>query len=792
MTTTETPAAEAPPATAAESLIGARVPRVQDERLLRGKGRYADDVSEAGVLHAAVVRSPIAAGQVTAFDTTQAEALEGVVLVLGPDEIAALTDPVASSWLLWGQQLTHVPIVDRAIRYVGQPIAVVVASSRALAEDALELIDVEYDDRPAVIGLDAARAEDAALVYPSLGSNQVGSFQFGPPQELLEDVFAGAAHVVDRTFTVPRISHSPLEPRGLVAEWVEATQQLSVHSSTQVPHAVRQELACVLRLRQDQVRVVAADVGGAFGQKTSLFPDEAMVCLAAMRLGRTVKWIEDRVEALTASYQGRGQVTRARLGLDADGRFLVIHADMHGDVGAFTSTTTGGTGPFQVAGLMLEGPYRFDIAASTVTAWYTNAVPTGAFRGYGMQEATFIRERLVDEAARELGTDPVELRRRNMIQPDQLPHVTNTQVPYDNGDYPRVLDRAVALASAGARPSKDRVRRGIGYSSMVEITGFAPSALLELYHIHWSGYETSTIRVNEDGTVTVFSGATSIGQGIETSLAQVAAERLGVPLEWVRVQLGDTLTSPYSNMGSQASRGLALAGGALWKAAATLRERMHALASAYLEASPEDVTFSEGEFRSAAGTTIAWREVAHRGWMGWRRRADDVIRLEETVEYDPASITFGYATHAAQVAVDLDTGKVDIEDYWVVHDSGVVVNPLVGDGQIIGGVAMGIGAALLEESTFSPDGQPTATTYLDYIVPISEDVPDLVLDHIVTPSELTPGGFKGIGESGTIPPPAAIANAVAAAVPEIAAQVVAIPLSPTRVWSMLDAAGLTR
>lgn len=777
---------------AGDSLIGARVARVQDDRMVRGRGQYVDDIGDLGVLHAAIVRSPIAAGEVTGFDATEAEDLEGVALVLGPDQIAELTDPVPSSWLLWGQQLVDVPIVDRSIRYVGQPIGIVVASSRAVAEDALELIDLDFDDRPAVTGVEAARGEGAPLVYPQLESNQVGSFQFGPPQEVLEQVFAGSAHVIDRTFTIPRISHSPLEPRGLVAEWLPTTLQLTVHSSTQVPHLVRQDVARALRIRQDQVRVVATDVGGAFGQKTSLFPDETMVCLASKLLGRKVKWIEDRVESLSSSYQGRGQVTRARLGMDADGRFTVIHADMHGDVGAFTSTGTGGTGPFQVAGLMIEGPYKFDIAASTVTAWYTNAVPTGAFRGYGMQEATFIRERLVDEAARELGIDPVELRRRNMITPDALPHVTNTQLPYDNGDYPQVLDRAVALARASARPGSERVRRGIGYSSMVEITGFAPSALLELYNIHWSGWESSTIRINEDGTITVHSGVTSFGQGIETALAQVAAERLGVPLSWVHVQLGDTLTSGYSNMASQASRGLPLAGGALWNAAEKLRERMHALASAYLEVAPEEVKYSDGQFRTDSGTTITWREVAHRGWMGWRRRAEDPIRLEETYEYDPPSITFGYATHAAQVAVDLDTGKVSVEDYWVVHDSGVVVNPLIADGQTIGGVAMGIGSALLEEATFTADGQPTATTYLDYVVPLSEDVPDLVLDHIVTPSEITPGGFKGLGESGTIPPPAAIANAIAAAVPEIASGVVAIPLSPTRVWTMLDAAGLTR
>lgn len=771
--------------------IGTSIPRVQDERMLRGRGHYIDDLDESGVLHAAIIRSPVPAGEIVHFDAAAALASEGVSLVLGPDQIAQLTDPIPCSWPIMGQRLVDMPLADRSLRYVGQPIGLVIANSRAAAEDAAELVDLEIKEREAVVAVDGARAKDAPLVYPDLDSNQVGSFHFGDPLEDLEQVFATAAHVVERDLFVPRISHSPLEPRGLVAEWVPTVEQLTVVASTQVPHLVRQDLARALRLRVDQVRVVAPDVGGSFGQKASLFADEGIVCLAAKILGRKVKWIEDRAESLTASYQGRGTQSRSRLALDADGRFLALHSDLHGDVGAFTGSGTGGSGPFQVAGLMVEGPYRFGKAGATVTAWYTNAVPTAAFRGYGMQEGTWVRERLVDEAARELGRDPLELRRLNMLTSDELPHLTHTQVPYDNGDYPRVLERAAQIGTAKARPSAGRIRRGVGLASMVEITGFAPTALLEMFHIHWSGWESSTIRVNEDGTVTVFSGVTSVGQGIETALTQIAAERLGVPLEWITVQLGDTATATYSNIASQASRALTLAGGALWRAADRLRTRMHGLAAAYLGVDPADVHLDGSEFR-AGDQSIPWREVAHRGWMGWGRGESTQIRLEEVEDYDPAGITFGYATHGAQVAVDLDTGKVEVEDYWLVHDSGVVVNPQVAEGQLIGGVAMGLGGALLEQATFSPEGQPTATTYLDYIVPLSEDVPDIDIEHVVTPSQITPGGFKGLGESGTIPPPAAIGNAVAAAVPEIAEHLVSMPLSPSAIWTLLDEAGLTR
>jgi len=441
-------------ATEQASMIGVRLPRVQDDRMLRGHGYYVDDIDEAGVLHAAIIRSPVAAGRLAAFDADAAREAPGVALVLGPDDIEPLVDAVPSSWLLMGQQITDWQIVSRTVRYVGQPLGVVVATSRAAAEDAAELVGMEFDEQPAVVGVPAAQAPGAPLLYPEVGTNQVGQLHVGSPVEELESVFATAAHVIDLTLTVPRISHSPLEPRGIVAEWLPATRQLTISSSTQVPHLVRQEVAHALRIRVDQVRVAAHDVGGSFGQKTTLFPDEGMICVAARMLGRKVKWIEDRSEALTASYQGRGTLSRSRLALDSHGRFLAIHADLHGDVGAFSSSGTGGTGPFQVAGLMIEGPYRYEKAGATISAWYTNAPPTAAFRGYGMQEGTWIRERLVDQAAHELGLDPVELRRANMITADQLPHVTHTGIPFDNGDYP------AALAIARSLEAADRSRRG--------------------------------------------------------------------------------------------------------------------------------------------------------------------------------------------------------------------------------------------------------------------------------------------------------------------------------------------
>jgi carbon-monoxide dehydrogenase large subunit len=779
--------------------IGRPMPPRHHRRLLRGQGRYVDDIGFPAACHAAVLRSPVAHGRITRFDASAARADRRCLLVLGPQEIAHHTDPIPTAWRIPGQHLDHVELALDTVRYVGQPVGVVVAHSRAAAEDVAELVDLRIDPLPVVASLDAALADGAPLLYPEAVGNVAGRIHFGTPAEHLDQVFADAPRVIERDFTIQRVDLSPMEPRGLVAEWIPGIERLTVHASSQSPHAVRQELAAVLRLRADQIRVVAPDVGGSFGGKVPVYADEAMVCLAAVLLGGHVKWIEDRRENLTISYQGRGQQAHARLAMTADGRFHALQAHVVGDLGAFPIQA--GSGPFQVTGLTIEGPYHFMAAGATVTAVYTNRVPTGAYRGYGMQEASFIRERLIDEAARELGLDPVRLRLRNMIRPEDMPHTTHTGLTYDNGDYPAALCRAAELAAQRARPSSGVLRRGTAVTASVEISGFAPTVLLEAFGIDWSGWEGVRLRVNHDGTVTVFSGVTAVGQGIETALSQVAAERLGVPLSWVDVQLGDTATTPHSDLSAQASRALTLAGGALVLAADRLRGRMRALAASMLGVPEAEVLLdipADVEPGSAKATfrgknsvaALTWRELAHRAWRGWGRRAGtDQVRLEENVDFDPPAITFAYGAHGAAVAVDTGTGAVEVEDYWAVHDSGVVVNPLIADGQIVGGVAQGIGLALREEVCHDPvTAEPLTTTYQDYVLPTAADVPPVTVQHLCTPSTVIPGGFKGLGEGGAIPPPATIAGAVAAAIPEIAAAMTVTPMTPARVWAALRAA----
>ncbi len=773
--------------------VGQSLPRPQDPRLLRGQGRYTDDVEEIGALHAAIVRSPVAHGRLTRFDTTAARAASSVRHVLGPGELAGLAAPLATKWKLPGQYPASIAVATTVARYVGQPLGIVVAGSRALAEDAAERVILEFEELPVVADTAAAVSPDAPLLYPEHGSNIAGQIHFGDAVDALEAAIAAAPHVIERELSIQRIASSPMEPRGLLAEWIAGTGQLTVWMSSQSPQVARHELAASLSLRVDQVRVVSADVGGSFGGKNTVYVDEVMVCAAAMVLGRRVKWIEDRRENLLACYQGRGQRSRVRLAFDSDGRFLALHAAIAGDLGAFA--TQAGSGPFQVTGLAIEGPYRFPAAGATVSGVYTNLVPTGAYRGYGMQEAAWIRERMVDEAARELGVSPVELRLRNMLGPADLPYTTRTFLTYDSGDYPSALRRAAEIAEIAGRVPHQHgtgARRGVGLACSVEITGFAPSALLEMFQIAWSGWESGRIRVNEDGSVSVSSGVMSVGQGIETALAQIVADGLSVPIEWVRVCLGDTAISTYSDLSSQASRSVTLAGGALVQAAARMRKRMLGLAAAALGVTEDAVTWDGAVFRSGTGgAAVTWREVAHRGWMGWGRAAADRIQLEEVVDFDPPAITYAYSVAGAAVVAEVDTGQVSVESYWSVNDSGVLVNPMLADGQIAGGIVQGLGIALLEEVRHDPQtGQPLSTTLSDYLLPLSSDVPDLRIEHRCTPSAVIPGGFKGLGEGGCIPAPAAVGNALAAAVPEIAGSIVATPLGSAVLWESLAKAGL--
>lgn len=771
-------------------LVGQRVRRPKDPRLLAGKVRYLDDLDVEGMVHAAVVRSPVAHGRVVRFDASEALAHPDVLDVLTPEIVARETRPLPCVWVMPGQRRVEYPVVPDVVRYVGEPLGLVVARTRAAAEDGADLVDVELEELEVTIDPEAAVAPDAPLLFPEWGTNVAVELAIGDLASDVEAAIAEAPRVVARTLRVQRQSGMPIEPRGIIARADALAGELTIWMSSQAPHHVRDHVAGSLGMAVDKLRVIVPEVGGGFGTKEHLYPDELLVCLAARRLSVPVKWVQDRREALISDNQEREQIIHARLAFDDDGRFLALGADVIADMGAFPTNV--GAGPPWVMARMMEGQYRFPVAGTRTRVTVTNKTPLGAQRGFGMPVANWSLERLVDEAARELGMDPVEIRRRNLIRPDDMPYPTRSGMTYDSGEYERALDRALELVELGDPPDDGR-RRGVGVSGFVEFAGLGPSLLQQDVNFQLNGYETSTIRMETDGTLTVTSGVMPMGQGIETTLAQVAADAFELPIEDVSVILGDTSMVPYSATGSIASRSMVVGGAALLRAGARLRRKVLQIAAHQLEAAEDDLEISDRavRVRGIPGPALTLADIARSASLGWDLPEGMTPGLEEKDVYDPQRITFGFATHVAAVAVDVETGEIEIERFVVVHDCGTVVNPMIVDGQVHGAVANGLGSALLEALVYDEAGQPRTTTFMDYLLPSSAEVPDLVVDHTETPSPHTPGGMKGVGEGGTIGAPVAVGNALANAVPEIAHLICATPLSPSRVWEMLRSAGVT-
>ncbi|MGB3442054.1 MAG: xanthine dehydrogenase family protein molybdopterin-binding subunit [Actinophytocola sp.] len=750
--------------------VGSPAPRREDARLITGRGRFVSAVRLPDSVHAVVLRSEVAHGRVRGCDVGKARAAAGVVDVITVEDARGVELPCSS---LGPDRPTHYPVLDDVVRYVGQPTAVVVAETAAAAQDAAALVDVDIEPLPPVVGLETAMEPEAALLYPEWGTNVGTDFPVG-------DVAAATAvaeHVVEMTFRLARVAPRPMEPRGVVADYDGET--LTVRTGTQAPHFVRDQVAGALGLAVNAVRVLGCDVGGGFGAKEHVYPDEVLICLAAVRLRRPVSWSEAPGDHLTATLHARDAAHRGRLALAADGRFVALHCDIIGDLGAHSSNV--GPGPLAVSALLSPGPYRFDAVGARVRGVVTTTTPTGSYRGFGQPEVTWTRERLIDEAARLLRVDPVDLRLRNMIDPHEVPVMTGMGQAYDSGDYADGLRKL--RDQVRSRHVEDGRRRGVGYSCHVEMTGVGPSKAMKTDGYMAGGFENAVVRMEPDASVVVHTGLAGMGQGIETTLAQLAADELGVPLDHVRVVLGDTAVTPYSPIGSIASRSLAVGGGALIHAATALRDKLLTIAAHQLEVATGDLEIADGTVRvhGVPGAEVAIVDLATSAWRGWD--LPDGVRpgLEEQATYDPPAYLYSSGAHAAAVAVDPLTGAVEIEGFWVVNDSGVLVNPAIVDGQIRGGVVQGIGMALYEQVSYAPDGQPSAT----YDLPTAVEAPDIDIVHQQTPSPVTPGGSKGVGESGTISSPAAVGNAIAAALPEIADLITATPLTPQVLQRML-------
>jgi aerobic carbon-monoxide dehydrogenase large subunit len=768
----------------AERWVGRSVRRREDDRLLRGAGRFLADVARPGQVHAHFVRSPHAHARLLGLDASGALALPGVVGVFTHADVPAGPMPP----FLWDSppdklvqvlrphlRPCHPPLLpgDR-VRFAGQAVAVVLAEDRYLAEDAAELVAVDYEPLDAVVDVEAALAAGAPELHDGWGDNVAVRFEVSKGDAAT--ALARADVVVRERFASQRQAPLPLETRGALAEWDATAGTLTLWSTTQNAHPLRRAISRAAGLAPERVRVIAPDVGGGFGGKGVLYPEDLLVGLLAMRTGRPVKWVEDRAEHLRSAIHAREQVHEVELGLARDGEILALRDRFVVDSGAFNPL--GLVIPYNtIAHLM--GPYRVANLEAVATAALTNKVPAAPYRGAGRPEAVFAVERALELAARSLGLDPLELRLRNLLRPDELPFAAGIlyrdgePLVLDSGDYPAALRRAAELVDyAGVRVAAGRERRpggrrlGVGLACYVEGTGIGP-------------FEGAAVEVDGDGGVLVRTGACSQGQGHATVLAQVCADHLGVDPGQVTVVGGDT-EGLERGWGTVASRSAVVAGGAVAAAARALRERAVRLAAGLLEVAEEDLAVEDGQVTVAGAP-------ARRLSLGQVARAARVAGepLATTEYFAPPTVTWANGAHAAVVEVDEDTGEVRLLRYAVAHDCGRPINPAIVEGQVLGGVAQGIGGALYEELVYDEDGQLVVGTLADYLVPTAGEVPGTALAHLESPSPLNPLGVKGVGEGGAIPGPAVIANAVEDALARPGAVVRRTPLSPGYVRSLL-------
>ncbi|WP_106475894.1 xanthine dehydrogenase family protein molybdopterin-binding subunit [Phytohalomonas tamaricis] len=773
-------------------LIGTSVPRTEDERLLRGDGRFTDDVQFAHQLEMAVGRCPFPHARILSIDVSRALELEGVKHVLTGEQVREQSAPLTVLRPVPGApQLPYYALAQDKATYEGQPVVSVVAVSRALAEDAIELIEIEYEPLPHVSDAIAALEEGAPLLHPqSLASNLLASNgdRAGEPEARIE-----AADVVLRSrMRIGRVTPLPMETRGVVAVWRPGARELSIHTSTQVPHLVRKQLAESLRIGEECIRVSASDVGGGFGMKLGVYPEDVLASLHAMALRRPVKWIEDRMEHFRASTHGRESIHDYCLAADAEGRFVAMTNTYTTDIGGWNSPF----GSSQLSSVIFTGPYRVADAAVERRVAMTNKTPVGAYRGYGQPEVNFALEVLVDRLARKLGKDPLALRELNMLRPEDLPWTVPSGAVYDSGDYLRTLRMAAEAVDYAAHRASPRVPRpdgrilGIGLSSFVERTGYASARFLANRGSKFGAHESVTLRANRSGTIDLYTGVSSIGQSSETAFAQICAEVLGVDFDAVRVHSGDTASSPL-NTGAFASRTLIAAAGALREAALPFRDKTLRLGAWALGIAPEEAVIEgyEVRHRDDADKRVPLSDVFSRAILGQGIPHDETPGLETTAHFEPPSAAFSFGTAAAVVAVDPETGEFSVERFVMVHDCGVAVNPMIVEGQVRGALVQGLGAALGEELRYDAvTGQLLSGSMLDYAVPRAADVPPIELLHTEVPSPVTTFGVRGVGEVGTIPPGAAIANALCDALADYGVEFSALPITPESVWRALQAA----
>jgi carbon-monoxide dehydrogenase large subunit len=768
--------------TPAGRFVGQSVKRREDPRLLTGHGAYVDDVVVPGMLHAAFVRSHMARARIVSIDVEAARALPGVVAVLTAADLNPGAGTMQPTMLLNDPANAPLrPLADTDVRFVGDAVALVVAENRYVAEDACDLVDLDLDPLPAVVDFETAAADTEHLVHPEKGTNIAQEMAY-PLDAAWDAVVEAAARVVTETFYQHRQTNVPMETRGIVADYDPASGELHAWMSSQNPHEARAAIARVTGVAEALVRVTAGDVGGGFGQKFFTPRDELVVALAARRIGRAIKWIEDRRENLIASNHARVDRSTCTIALDADGHILGAYIDNLEDCGAFPVGSTGGVGAF--VGMLFPGPYRIPLLRWKSTAVWTNTCGRGAYRGPWMME-TVAREQMMDAVARAVGLDPLELRRRNVIHASELPYTTAMGFEYDVVTPDETLEQAAGLLdypafrAEQARAFADDGRLfGVGISLYIE-----PSSMGSMEPL---GTDTAVIRVDPAGKVVVSMGTGSHGQGLETTMPQIVAEELGVALDDVVLVQGDTASTPFGR-GTGGSGSAVIGGGACRDAAQQIRTKALEIAAHLIEAAPADLELVEGvvSVRGTPTRTLPFAEIARGAHLETAPLPDGFEPgLEATASYTAPPFTWSNACHVCTVEIDRDTGLVRIDRYIVSEDCGVMINPMVVEGQIAGGVVQGIGGVLYEHFVYDADGNPLTTTFLDYLLPTATEVPDLEYGHVETRSN-TPGGHKGMGEGGAIGAPPAVFNAVADALALVGARVTRQPLGPSQILALL-------
>ena len=777
----------------ATKVFGSAIRRREDPRLITGTATYTDDLTLPGTLHAAILRSPHAHARITRIDTSKARSADGVVAVYTAADTDGVLKPMPCAWLIPNSELkiaTYPQLAKDVVRYVGDCVAVVVAENRYQAQDAVDLIDVDYEPLPTVVDPQKAAAKGAAQIHADAPGNQ--AFHWTVAGGDVDAAFAKADVVVKDRIIQQRLIPTAMEPRATLARYVRATGELTVWNTTQNPHIVRFLGSLVTGVPEDKLRVIAPEVGGGFGSKIAVYPGEFLAIFASMKLDRPVKWTETRRENYQATTHGRDHVQEVELAATKDGKVLGLRCTVWAGMGAYLSTAAPGI-PTILHGLMLSGPYNVPAVKEDVYGIYTNTTPVEAYRGAGRPEATFMLERMLDKLSDKVQIDPVEIRRRNLLPPFENGCAVVTGLSYDSGNYENALNKALDhikykdLRAEQARLRKEGRYMGIGVCPYVEICGLGPSQVAGAVGFQGGLWESAIVRFHPSGKVHVFIGASPHGQGEETTFAQIVSDEIGVSVDDVKIVHGDTDNTPMG-WGTYGSRTTAVGGAALATAVRKIKDKAKALTAHLLEAAPDDIDYKDGSFfvKGTPARAKSIQEIALFANVAWNLPAGMEAGLEATSFYDPPNFVYPFGVHVAVVEIDRETGQVQLKRYVAVDDCGPQINPMIVEGQVHGGVVQGVGQALWEGAVYDDSGQLITGSLLDYAIPRADLLPDIDVLSTVTRSPHHPLGVKGIGEAGTIASTATVYNAVIDALEPFGVDNLTMPLTAERVWRAMQ------